>query len=158
MNRTILLAAALCACGSAAAAEPAKDCAAIADAATRLACYDEKHGAAAPAAAAPAAAEGAPPAATPAAAADGFGLPPKPEPVESVKSIKAHIVGPVTSWERGTRFKLDNGQVWKVVGDESRYYQGIPENPEIVIERSMFGSFWLEIVAVRAKIKVKRVS
>lgn len=145
--RTILSAAALCAGAGATAAEPAKDCAAIADPAQRLACYDARHGSAPPAAA---------PAAAP--AADGFGLPPKPEPAAEIKSIKAHIVGAVKSWEKGTRFKLDNGQVWAVTSDESRYYQGIPDNPEISIERGLFGSFWMEIPAVRAKIKVKRVS
>ena len=163
MIRTILVAAALSGCTAAGAAEPAKDCAAITDPAQRLACYDARHGSASPApAATPAPADGAAPAAaaTPAAApsADGFGLPPKPEPAAEIKSIRAHIVGGVKSWEKGTKFKLDNGQVWAVTGDESRFYQGIPDNPEINIERGLFGSFWMEIIAVRAKIKVKRVS
>ena len=155
MMRTTLLAAALCASGSALAAETAQDCAALTDPAARLACYDEKHGKAVPAAAP------APPAAAPAAAPaapDGFGLPPKPTPAEELQSLKAHIVGSVKSWEKGTKFTLDNGQVWKVTGDDSRFYKNIPDNPEIVIERGALGSFWMEIVAVRARMKVKRVS
>ena len=44
MMRTTLIAAALCASGSVFAAETAPDCAAIADPAARLACYDDKHG------------------------------------------------------------------------------------------------------------------
>jgi hypothetical protein len=160
MMRATLLAAALCASGPALAAESQQDCGAIADPAARLACYDEKHGKTAPAAA-PAPPAATPPAATPEAAPappSSFGLPPKPDPVEEVASIKAHLVGSVKSWEKGTLFKLDNGQVWKAVGDESRYYKNIPENAEVTIGRGAFGSYWMEITAVRARIKVKRLS
>jgi len=156
MMRTTLLAAALCASGSALAAETAPDCAALTDPGARLACYDEKHGKAAPApgpAAAPTAAEGA----APAAGADRFGLR-KPDPQDAVKSIKAHIVGAVKSWDKGTQFKLDNGQVWKVVDDGARYYEGIPDNPEVTIERGVFSAFWMDIATVRVRVKVKRVS
>lgn len=146
MMRPALLAIALCGCGAAFGAESARDCAAIADPAARLACYDEKHGKAAPA-----------PAPAP-APANGFGLPPKPEPAEEIKSIKAYIVGGVKAWEKGTRFKLDNGQVWTVVSNESRYYQDVPDNTEVTIERNVFGAFWMDIPSIRARIKVKRVS
>jgi hypothetical protein len=161
LMRATLLAAALCASGPVLAAETAPDCAALTDPGARLACYDEKHGKAAPApgpAAAPTAAEGAAPAATPAADADRFGLARKPEPQDVVKSIKAHIVGAVKSWEKGTQFKLDNGQVWKVVDDGLRYYEGVPDNPEVTIERGLLGAFWMDIATVRPRVKVKRVS
>ncbi len=164
MMRPTLLTMALCGCGAAFGAESASDCAAIADPAARLACYDEKHGKATPAPApVPAAPVAAPavPAAAPVAPgtapAAEFGME-RPQPVQEVKSISARIVGKVPGWKRGTQFKLDNGQVWRVLDDDDRTYAGIPENPEVTISQSMFGAYWMEIIAARARIKVKRVS
>jgi hypothetical protein len=155
MMRLTLLAAALCASGSVHAA--AQDCAAIADPAARLACYDTEHGKAPPAPAPAVPAAPATPAAPAVAPVDDFGME-QPRPVQPVKSITAHIVGTVTGWRRGKLFKLDNGQVWKVTDDDSRTYTGIPENPEVVISESAFGAFWMDILAVNARVKVKRVS
>jgi len=163
--RTILLATTLCAVSSAALAAEKKDCTAIADPAARLACYDENNRnmpvppEPAPAPAAPAPAEGAAAGApAPAAAADAeFGKTRK-EPAAERQSIRARILGKVTYWERGTEFRLDNGQVWKAIDQDSGNYPSIPENPEVRISRGLFGAFWLEIVAVNARIKVRRVS
>ncbi len=158
MMRTTLLAAALCASGASLAAETAPDCAAIADPAARLACYDAKHGKTPPATATPAAPGAVPGAAAPAVApVDDFGME-QPRPVQAVRSINARIVGTVTGWRRGKLFTLDNGQVWKVTDEDNRTYTGIPENPEVVISESAFGAFWMDITAVKARIKVKRVS
>ena len=165
MRAVLLAAAALCAASGVASAAATGDCAAITDPAARLACYDEKNRntpvppapepppAQAPAPPAPAAGAVAP-------AADGsdeFGKK-KKDPAAELQSIKARIVGKVTYWERGTEFRLDNGQVWKAIDQDSGHYTSIPENPEVRISRGMFGAFWMEIVAVNARVKVKRVS
>ena len=163
MMRATLFATALCGCGAAFGADSAKNCAAIADPAARLACYDEQYGKAAPAPA-PAGAPAAAPAATPTAPAtpatapaSDFGLE-QPKPVEVVNSISARLAGKITGWRKGTLFKLDNGQVWKCIDDDSRTYTGIPENAEVTISQSTFGAYWMDIVPVRARIKVKRIS
>jgi len=159
MMRATLIVIALCGCGAAFGAEPAKDCAAIADPAARLACYDEKHGTSAPGpapAGAPAAAPAAAPA-TPATPQAEFGLE-QPKPVQVVNSITARLVGKITGWRKGTLFKLDNGHVWKCIDDDSRSYTGIPENAEVTISQSTFGAYWMDITAVRARVKVKRIS
>lgn len=121
-------------------------CAAISDATARLACYDALAGrpadpAAAPAAAAPSAAD--------------FGKPKTEQPEPA--SLDARVVGSVKSWGPGTVFRLDNGQSWKVVGDDSGYYPGIPENPEVTLTRSFLGAYWMEIRAINRKVKVKRI-
>lgn len=125
--------------GAAAAEEsPLARCAAMDDAAARLACYDTLAGRA------PAA---------PAAVPDSFGK----RIDEQASSFEARIPGPLRTWKRGTVFKLDNGQAWQVIEDNERYYSEIPENPEVVVSRNFYG-YWLTIKAINRKIAVKRVS
>ena len=132
-------------CGPAFAVDDAAlaQCAAMADAAPRLACYD--------ALARPAAAPAAPP------APGDFGLP-KHRTAEERPRVTARIAGPFKEWEPGTLFKLDNGQVWRAVGEDRGYYPNIPDDAEVTITQSFFGGYTLEITAIRRKIKVKRIS
>lgn len=140
-------------CVAAAAVDEASfaQCAAVGDPTARLACYDALAGrAAATVPPAPA------PAAAPAPSAADFGKP-TPEP-KTVESLRARIVGTFREWQPGTVFKLDNGQTWRVTGEESRYYPHLPENPEVVITRTFFGGYVMEFRDVNGKVKVKRVS
>jgi hypothetical protein len=120
-----------------AATEPAAqpDCRAIQEPMARLACYDAR-------------AAAAPPGAKP---YEHFGL---PQPSDE-RAMKARLVGKVDGWERGTRFSLDNGQVWRAI-EPSRAYYAIPENVEVVISRGTFGGYWMEFAGVPASVKVKR--
>ena len=168
--RSLLTATALCVASSVVLGAGKRDCAAIADPATRLACYDEQNRSmpVPPEPAPPPAQAPAPPAPPEGAAAPGPGAAApagseefgkkKKAPADELSSIRARIVGKVTHWQRGTEFKLDNGQVWKAIDPDAGNYPSIPENPEVKISRGIFGGFWLEIVAVNARIKVKRVS
>lgn len=133
-----------------AAAAPAslQQCAGVDDASARLACYDALAGR-------PAAPVAALPPAAPAPSPQDFG---KPARTEEVSSIEARIVGAFRQWQRGTRIELDNGQVWKVTADEQAYYPNVPDNPEVVITRSFFGGYWLELKGVGRRIKVQRIS
>lgn len=146
--RRLALAGALLA-GTAAAVDDTvlAQCAAVADATARLACYDALAGRPADPAAAPPV-----PGSTPA----DFGKP-KPEPQEA-RSLDARVVGSVKGWGPGTVFRLDNGQSWKVIGEENAFYPGIPENPEVTLTKSLLGGYWMEIRAINRKVKVKRIS
>jgi hypothetical protein len=140
--RRPLLALALL-CGSAVAgaddAELAR-CAAMNDPGPRLACYDALAGRA----------PDAPTAAT-------FGLPPPPPPPEA-ESVEARLVDAPRSWGRGTVLKLDNGQTWKIIGEEKGYYPDIPAGAEVVIAKGLLGAYWVEVRALNRRFKVKRIS
>ena len=115
-----------------------EECVAIKGHAERLACYDRVAGRIEP---------------DPVAA--DFGLPPKLP--EEPQLIKARLVGSFKGWEVGTQFTLDNGQVWRAQG-ESAYYRGIPDNPDVTIEKSWSGAYWMRVAGVARNIKVKRIS
>ncbi|MGH8442646.1 MAG: hypothetical protein ACRETF_07060 [Nevskiaceae bacterium] len=115
-----------------------EECVAIESDAERLTCYDRVAGRAEPG---PATAD--------------FGLPRKP--LEEPKLIKARLVGPFKGWETGTQFTLDNGQVWRAQSDRA-YYPGVPDNPDVTIEKSWTGAYWMRVAGVARNIKVKRIS
>jgi hypothetical protein len=137
-----LLAATLAATAATAADDsPLARCAAMADATARLDCYDALAGR---------------PAAD-AAPGDAFGLPPPPPPPEP-DSVSARLVAAPKSWARGVAVKLDNGQTWKLTGDDRAYYPDLPADAEVVITKGVIGGYWLEVVPVRRRFKVKRIS
>lgn len=121
-------------------------CADLADNVARLACYDRAVGRAPE------------PVIPPAADPEKFGLPPtKAERDSEINSMRSRLVGEFTGWEPGLQFTLINGQVWKAVSDDSAFYSDVPVNPEVVITRNFFGAYWMEIVSLGRRVKVKRV-
>ena len=161
--RTLALAALGAMAWSAAAgadvAAELKACAGITREAGRLACFDalaRRSAAGTLEAGAPVAK--AEPAQEPARKPEDFGKGRKKKPVEPRPSISARVVGTPKEWRKGTTFTLDNGQVWRAIGDEQGYYPNVPENPEVTITESVFGAFWLEITAIDRKVTVKRAS
>ena len=139
--------AALLACPALAADDAAlAQCAAVSVDAARLACYDALAGR--PAAATPGAA--------PVPSEADFGKPPAPR-VEP-DSIRARIVGATKELKPGVILKLDNGQVWKVSTETGSSYRGIPDDAEVVITKGWLGSYWMEVVAIKRQVKVRRVS
>ena len=135
-------------------------CAAVGDPTARLACYDALAGRA-PAPAAPA------PAAVPAPPAPATAAPPAPVPADfgkpatgpkEAEAMTARVVGTLREWKRGTVIRLDNGQVWKVTGDETGYYPYVPENPEVTIKKGFFGGYYLQMEGVNSRIPVRRIS
>jgi hypothetical protein len=128
-------------------------CAAVTDPTARLACYDALAGRV-PASVTPAPASAT--ATDPAPSAADFGKPKSaPKPIES---LPARIVGTFREWQPGTVFRLDNGQTWRVTGEDSGYYPHVPENPEVVITKTFFGGYVMDLRDVSRKVKVKRVS
>ena len=138
-----------------AAAAGLADCRAIADAQARLACYDGLPITAAvpvPTVTPPAAAPAAQPA-TKEPASGWFGLT-RRDP-DADKAITSTIPGHFSGWQAGTRFKLANGQVWRISDDSSAFYQ--LNDVKVSITPGAFGSYYLKIEGVNDSPHVRRV-
>lgn len=71
--------------------------------------------------------------------------------------IEATLDGSFTGWSRGTRFRLDNGQVWETVSAE-RFRPVRPvDRPVVTIRRMAFGSFMLRVEGYNASVRVRRI-
>lgn len=127
------------ACAAAAAADGGlAACRALADERERLGCYDAL------------------PLTLPAAASgEEFGNRPSPERAPEPAEVRARLDGKLSGWQRGTRFVLDNGQVWQSVDYEPGYEE--LENTAVTIKRNFFGTYWLELDKVHGSIRVQRV-
>jgi hypothetical protein len=137
-------------------------CRAIADATSRLACYDALPvpGVAAPPRSAPP--KAVPPGHSPfrqpppVAPAERFGLEYKAKPAEEeVATIESTIPGRFEGWRPNTRIRLANGQVWQVIDETSRYM--VLDNPKVVVRRGMLGAFFLDIEGDNRSPRVRRV-
>lgn len=148
----------------------ANPCAAIAEPAARLACYDRLHAPqATPAPAEPAARPTVEPAAAtaaiPAPAAvietERFGAealparPSDPDVPDVPEAIESRISGLFKGWEKNSEFKLDNGQVWRCVNCRDVYYQ--VESPAVTVKRGFLGSYWLQVEGLNTRATVKRI-
>lgn len=89
--------------------------------------------------------------ASPAAAAPAMATAPVPE------SISAHIIGDFHGWSGGTRFTLDNGQVWEQI-DDTVVTAGRVTNPKVTISRGLFNSYYMSVEGVSDTVQVKRIS
>jgi hypothetical protein len=70
-------------------------------------------------------------------------------------SIRSRIKGDFSGWKGGTRFQLENGQVWKQTDKKSFYLKR--ENPEVEIRKGLFNAYYLSVVGFGSECKVKRV-
>jgi hypothetical protein len=136
--RMIPAAVALLASGSAAAIDEAAlaKCATLDQPTERLACYDAIAG-------------------RPTAADFGREAPQVQE--KEGESLTAHVAGPLKSLRRNSIVKLDNGQSWKLIGDDNAYFPDLPDNAEVVIARGFLGAYWMQIPAINRRFKVRRV-
>lgn len=125
-------------------------CRALADTASRLACYDAiPVGAAAPAARVPVAAAR--------TAEQDFGIETvKKQQPEQPKSIDSTIAGDFAGWRPGSLIRLANGQVWRVVDDSAVELDPL-RNPKVSITRNMFGTLFLQVEGTNHSAKVRRV-
>lgn len=132
-------------------------CRAIADSASRLACYDAlpvPAPAARSAPQAPAAGRPASPAMPASRPSDGqFGLAPKP--AEEVAEIYSSIPGLFEGWRPNERIRLANGQVWQIADDSSSLVQR--REPKVTVRRGALGAFYLDIEGDNRSPRVRRV-
>jgi hypothetical protein len=127
-------------------------CRAITEATARLACYDavELPSTIANGSAQKSAAALPTPPQTPAQ----FGLERQAYKTE-LDSVESRIVGRFEGWSAGSRIKLENGQVWQISDDTSRFLDA--NNPKVVVRRGALGAFYLEIEGTNHSPKVRRV-
>lgn len=69
--------------------------------------------------------------------------------------LSSRIAGKVTQFQSGTRFTLDNGQIWQIVDNTSGVYE--LESPPVRIERALLGSFLMTIEGVNQRPRVRRI-
>jgi hypothetical protein len=76
----------------------------------------------------------------------------KPEPMTS------RLEGEFRGWTGRTNFKLENGQVW-TQSDKGDTYQYTPalSSPSVKIVPGALGTFWLEIVGVNQRVRVRPI-
>jgi hypothetical protein len=134
-------------------------CRALGDDRARLACYD-----ALPVPAPAAAAQVSPPAAAPAAlpalrAATSPAAPEadfgRPAVVSGPQYIESRIDGPFEGWDRHTRIRLANGQVWQVT-DGTQVTLRL-RDPVVRVRRGALGSFLMEFEGSNRSVRVRRV-
>lgn len=58
--------------------------------------------------------------------------------------IRSRLKGPVSTWEPGTVFELENGQQWKVLKGSRTLRQPI-ESPEVIVVPGIAGRWFLQI-------------
>lgn len=137
-------------------------CRALPATAARLACYDAiPVGPAAASVAAPAASVAAASAAPAAAAVTpeqrfGLGRVKPAAKADEPTSIESTIEGSFNGWGPNTRFKLANGQVWRVI-DGSSAELGPVSNQQVKIVRNVFGTMFLEVAGSNNSAKVRRL-
>jgi len=72
-----------------------------------------------------------------------------------VDAIESRIPGRFEGWDPSSRIRLENGQVWQITDDSSRYFY--VENPKVTIRRGRFGAFYLEVESSNWTARVRRV-
>jgi len=131
-------------------------CRALPDTGARLACYDAIPVSTSPAAAALRPAAPAAPAVPAATPEQRFGME-QTRPVETApKSIESTIEGRFSGWGPNTRFKLANGQVWRIADGSSGEFAPSTQQ-KVRIVRNLFGTMFLEIEGSNNSPKVRRV-
>lgn len=94
-------------------------------------------------------------------ASDSARTPRRPDPEAgllggSERPYTAQVRGSVEGWSPGTEFRLDNGQIWKVLKGEARLPQ--PRNaPTVKLVPGLGGRWFLEVDENLPKARVYRV-
>ena len=70
-------------------------------------------------------------------------------------SIESRVVGEVNRLRPGTRFTLENGQVWQQTERRTRNYKAT--NPRVEISEGFMNSYRMRLEGLNARIRVRRV-
>ena len=74
---------------------------------------------------------------------------------EEPDQITSRILGEFKGWSGYTKFQLENGQVWQQ-SSEGLLIVRI-NNPTVIIKKSFFGTYNLNVEGVNSSIKVRRI-
>lgn len=84
------------------------------------------------------------------------GLAPKADAPEN-EIIRTRIAGTFKQWGPGTRFELENGQVWVADRHSDGRYFGPMDRPEVELRPASFGFWKLYLMPDGLWIRVKRI-
>lgn len=73
-----------------------------------------------------------------------------------IRTIKSRLRGPVSRWEPGTEFRLENGQTWKVLKGEMTLRKPL-ESPEVLVVPGLAGRWFLQVDEDYPKARVYRI-
>lgn len=96
----------------------------------------------------------APSGATASNAADRVGLPPERDRADQI--VRSRLLGSFRGWTGNTVFRLENGQVWQQTGGDRLAGVSL-DSPEVTIEKSLFGAWYLSVEGYNSRAKVKRI-
>ena len=73
--------------------------------------------------------------------------------------IEAKLVGTFNGWSGSTEFRLDNGQVWRQLKNNTRPWKPRDpiHEPTVTVEKGMMGSYKLHVEGVKRTVQVKRI-
>jgi hypothetical protein len=83
-----------------------------------------------------------------------FGLEYKAHETE-LGQVRSRIVGHFGGWSPNQHIELENGQVWQIADNTSRYLY--LDDPAVTVRRGMMGAFYLDIEGTNHMPRVKRV-
>jgi hypothetical protein len=73
------------------------------------------------------------------------------------QAMDSRIAGDFDGWSGRTNFKLENGQVWTQVNNESYVYTPALKSPKVRIFPATFGTFWLEVEGVNQRCRIRPI-
>ena len=74
---------------------------------------------------------------------------------DEVDQITTRILGEFKGWSGYTKFQLENGQIWQQ-SNEGLLIVRI-NNPTVIIKKSFFGTYNLNVEGVNSTVKVRRI-
>ena len=69
--------------------------------------------------------------------------------------LESRVVGEIRNLRQGTRFTLENGQVWQQVERTRRNYRAT--NPKVEIKEGFMNSYRMSLEGLNGRIRVRRV-
>ena len=71
------------------------------------------------------------------------------------EAMDSRIKGDFEGWSGRTTFRLENGQLWAQVNNDSYTYSPTLHSPKVKIYPASLGTFWLEIEGVNQRCRVR---
>ena len=74
---------------------------------------------------------------------------------DKTNQITSRILGEFKGWSGYTKFQLENGQIWQQSSEGLLIVR--MNNPTVIIKKSFFGTYNLNVESVNSTIKVRRI-